>query len=122
MSYLVLSTKSPPGSNCQGPAGTPTAFDETIDLDNTALNGGGGFNVSNLVLQKTAWGTCVPVYPHDFIKVNTVFEVARFAGFNTAYTDKHPAYEYVNGPSGLGLTEGYFPEINADVVAGTWPS
>jgi hypothetical protein len=45
--------------------------------------------------------------------VNTVFEIARAAGLVTAYTDKHPAYDVVRGPSGTGLNLGYFPEINA---------
>ena len=39
--------------------------------------------------------------------------VIRSQGLVTAYTDKHPAYSSVNGPSGIGLTEGFFPDINA---------
>jgi predicted AlkP superfamily pyrophosphatase or phosphodiesterase len=35
------------------------------------------------------------------------------AGKQTAYTDKHPAYDLVRGPSGKGLSVGYFPEIAA---------
>jgi hypothetical protein len=34
-------------------------------------------------------------------------------GLETAYTDKHPAYDLARGPSGTGLTTGYFPEIAA---------
>lgn len=45
--------------------------------------------------------------------MNTVFEVAASLGLQTAYTDKHPAYDIVRGPSGQGLTTGYFPEIAA---------
>ena len=45
--------------------------------------------------------------------MNTVFEIARAAGKTTAYTDKHPAYDVVRGPSGTGLSLGYFPEIQA---------
>lgn len=50
-------------------------------------------------------------------------EVARSHGLETAYTDKHPAYDLLRGPSGTGLTTGYFPEIAAvgstiaDVIA-----
>lgn len=47
------------------------------------------------------------------LRVNTAFEVVRAAGYQTAYTDKHPAYDLVRGPSGTGLSEGYFPEIAA---------
>src|SRR5262249_14829497 len=57
-------------------------------------------------------GKCSSIYPHNRILVNTVFEVAREAGLQTAYVDKHPAYEIMNGPSGKGLSAGYFPEIN----------
>jgi hypothetical protein len=58
--------------------------------------------------------TCKPVYPHSYIKVNTVFEVARAAGLRTAWSDKHPAYEVLNGPSGTGVQDLFTPEINSD--------
>jgi len=45
--------------------------------------------------------------------VNTVFEIVHEAGKQTAYADKHPAYDLVRGPSGDGLTIGYFPEVDA---------
>jgi len=45
--------------------------------------------------------------------VNTIFELVHEAGKKTAYVDKHPAYDLVRGPSGKGLTVGYFPEIAA---------
>jgi hypothetical protein len=35
----------------------------------------------------------------------------------TAWSDKHPAYEIVSGPSGTGLDELYAPEINSTTVA-----
>ena len=41
--------------------------------------------------------TCKPVYPHQYLKVNTIFEVAHAAGLRTAWTDKHAAYEIING-------------------------
>jgi hypothetical protein len=58
--------------------------------------------------------TCTPVYPHQYIKVNTVFEVARAAGLRTAWSDKHAAYEVLNGPSGAGIQDLFTPEINSD--------
>ena len=60
-----------------------------------------------------SWGECQPIFPHDYLRVNTIFEVARGNGLNTVYLDKHPTYEFVNGPSGTGLTQGYFPEIGS---------
>ncbi len=58
--------------------------------------------------------TCRPVYPHSYLKVNTIFEVAREAGLRTAWSDKHPAYEILNGPSGVGVQDLFTPEINSD--------
>src|SRR5207245_9866522 len=58
--------------------------------------------------------TSKPVYPHQYIKVNTIFEVARAAGLRTAWSDKHAAYEIVNGPSGAGVQDLFTPEINSD--------
>jgi hypothetical protein len=58
-------------------------------------------------------GTCKGIYPHLRIEVNTAFEVVRAAGRQTAYVDKHPSYDIMNGPSGKGLSVGYFPEIQA---------
>ena len=57
--------------------------------------------------------TCKPVYPHQYLKVNTIFEVARAAGMRTAWSDKHPAYEILNGPSGSGIQDLFTPEINS---------
>jgi hypothetical protein len=46
--------------------------------------------------------------------VNTIFEVARAAGLRTAWSDKHAAYELLNGPSGSGVQDLFTPEINSD--------
>ena len=64
--------------------------------------------------------TCKPVYPHSYLKVNTVFEVARAANLRTAWADKHPAYEILNGPSGTGVQDLFTPEINSQVGSGDW--
>ena len=53
------------------------------------LSGGGGFNVSQLPYVKTSYGTCARILPSGFLRVNTIFEVARFAGLVTAYTGAH---------------------------------
>lgn len=57
--------------------------------------------------------TCKPLYPHSYLRVNTVFEVARQAGLRTAWSDKHAAYEILNGPSGEGVQDLFTPEINS---------
>ena len=45
--------------------------------------------------------------------MNTIFEVVRAHGGRTAWTDKHPSYEWTNGPSGRGVDDFYGPEINS---------
>ena len=66
--------------------------------------------------------TCVPEYPHNYLRVNTVFDVARSAGLRTAWSDKHPAYEILSGPSGTGIEDLFTPEINsvADSAGDDW--
>lgn len=61
--------------------------------------------------------TCTPVYPHQYLKVNTVFEVARRHGLVTAWSDKHPAYDLLQGPSGAGVQDLFTPEINSTANA-----
>ena len=56
-------------------------------------------------------GRCVPLHPHNAIRSNTFFEAVRAAGGVTAWADKHPAYDLVNGPSGKGVDDLYTPEI-----------
>ncbi|RDW59641.1 hypothetical protein BP6252_12728 [Coleophoma cylindrospora] len=106
--YLPYSTT---GTNCSGPPGAEVAYDESKDYNSTELFSG-GIDPQNLP-QTIINGKCVNVYPHQRLRVNTVFEVVHAAGLQTAYTDKHPSYDVVRGPSGKGLSVGYFPEIAA---------
>jgi hypothetical protein len=66
--------------------------------------------------------TCTAVYPHDYLRVNTVFNVARAHHLRTAWSDKHPAYEILDGPSGTGVQDLFTPEINsvADASGDDW--
>jgi hypothetical protein len=84
-------------------------YDESIEYNDTFLFSG-GIDPANLPMAIVN-GVCQVMYPHQRVRVNTVFEVVRAAGGQTAYTDKHAAYDLVRGPSGKGLSEGYFPEI-----------
>jgi hypothetical protein len=114
-----------PGSGCVGSPGTVPAYDESIDVNKTAYNAGGTLgdvltqiNPANLPMTK-AGGTCAPLYPHQFVKVNTIFEVIRAHGGQTAWADKHPAYDIVNGFSGTGVQDLFTPEVNSnDTTAG----
>jgi hypothetical protein len=85
------------------PIGTSTEYDEGINLNDVPgvhgqdlLNGGapsgdGGINSidpKRLVRDKN----CNPVYPWNFVRVNTVYGVIHGAGGYTAWSDKHPSY------------------------------
>ncbi len=109
---------SPPAAQgaglCPGTIGTVVAFDESIDNDTSKLDGGGGINPT--LLPRDPKRGCVPVYPHDYLRVNTVFEVVKASGGYTAWSDKHPSYDYVLGPSGSGVSDLASPEINSKVV------
>ncbi|MDP4179878.1 MAG: choice-of-anchor A family protein [Bacillota bacterium] len=102
----------PPVSDKAGDTpGTKARYDENIDIDPTKIDGGGGINPDNLPRDKD---TKQPVYPHDFLKVNTVFEVVSDKKCHTAWIDKNLAYDIVNGPSGKGVGDLYTPEIAAN--------
>ena len=101
---------SAPGSNCST-KGTDVVYDESVDKDPNALDAGGGIDPTKLPLDGSKG--CTPVYPHSFLQTNTIFEVARDAGMYTAWSDKHPAYEILNGPTGKGVADLYTPEIAA---------
>jgi hypothetical protein len=106
----------PGGANlCPGTVGTQVGFDEEIDIDLTRLDAGGGINPD--YLPRDPQNGCAPVYPHSFIRVNTMFEVVKAAGGYTAWSDKHLSYELVNGRSGHGVDDYYAPEINSIPVA-----
>jgi hypothetical protein len=108
-------TLSPPGSACTT-VGTAVVYDESIDLDATQPNGGGGIDATQLPLDPRRG--CTPVYPHQYLRVNTLFEVIQAAGRRTAWTDKHLSYELVNGPSGHGVDDLFTPEIAATLPNG----
>jgi len=91
--------------------GTNVLYDETIDKNFDEIDGGGGINPDNLPRDPS---TKKPVYPHNFLKTNTIFEVIKNAGYSTAWCDKHLAYDLLNGPSGKGIDDLYTPEIAAN--------
>jgi hypothetical protein len=100
-----------PGGACPGKIGTTVAMDEAIDIDLTKLDGGGGINPN--FLTRDPGKHCAPILPHQYLRVNTIFEVVKAHGGSTAWTDKHPSYEWLNGPSGHGVDDFYGPEINS---------
>jgi hypothetical protein len=101
----------PTNTSCQGQPGNMQVFDETIDVYNAS---GASLNVidpNTLPRYINRDGQCAPFYPHNAMQTNTIFEVVRAEGGRTAWADKHPAYDLVNGPSGTGVDDLYTPEI-----------
>ena len=70
---------SPPGSKCAS-IGTAVVYDSSIDNNPKALDGG-GINPQRLPLNPAK--SCTPVYPHDYVRVNNIFEVIKQAGGRT---------------------------------------
>jgi hypothetical protein len=104
---------SPAGSKC-ATKGTEIALDESIDFNPDAQDGGGGIDPQKVVLDGSKG--CKPVYPHELLRVNTVFEVIKAAGMHTAWTDKQVGYEILNGPSGHGIDDLFLPELHFNAV------
>ncbi len=124
----------PPGTTscpANAPRGTAVNYDESIDKDPSSLDAGQGLSglpgsilglsgdphtLINPAALPVDPQTCKPVYPSDYLKVNTIFEVARRHGLRTAWSDKHPAYEILDGPSGQGVQDFFTPEINSNAI------
>jgi hypothetical protein len=116
-------------TNCSGPVpGGEAAYHEFIDKNSNALDAGQGLpglpgsilnmtanplNVINPANLPVNPKTCKPIYPNQYLQVNTVFNVARDHGLRTAWSDKHPAYQMFDGPSGNGVQDFFTPEINS---------
>ena len=100
----------PADTKCASPAGNTMVFDESIDLYDSN-------NVSLDVIDPAklprhlVGGKCVSLFPHQAIRTNTIFEAVKAEGGRTAWADKHPAYDLVNGPSGKGVDDLFTPEI-----------
>ena len=129
----------PPGTtSCKGATpGTVVAYDESIDKNQDSIDAGQGLSgLPGSILQMTAHpetlinqaalpvdpSTCKPVMPNQYLKVNTVFDVLHAKGMRTAWSDKHPAYSILNGPSGNAIDDLFTPEINslADAAGNDW--
>jgi hypothetical protein len=113
------------------PTGAEVAYTEAADKNMNSIDAGQGLTgLPESILQMTGSpqtlldpaqlpvdpATCKPVYPHSYLQTNTIFEVARQSGLRTAWSDKHPAYEIFNGPSGTGVQDLFAPEINSQAA------
>jgi len=122
-------------TSCHGQAtGADVVFDSPDDINVNSLDAGQGIpglaSDPSKIMQMTGTPqtllnpatfpvdptTCQPIYPHSYLKVNTMFEVAKAAGLRTAWSDKHAVYESFNGPSGKGLDDFFAPEIDSTAI------
>ena len=122
-------------TSCAGVApGVEVTYFEQLDLNLNSIDAGSGVGdlSSFAAIQQNIYrmskqardaidptqlpvdpATCKPIYPHSYLRANTVFEVAKAHGLHTAWSDKHVAYDLVNGPSGAGVDDLFAPEINS---------
>jgi type I phosphodiesterase/nucleotide pyrophosphatase len=126
----------PPGTtNCILPApGAEVTYFEALDKNLGALDAGQGIvpdptgndpwanilkmtgdpvDVIDPLQLPVNPSTCKPIYPNQYLHVNTIFEVAHRHHLLTAWSDKHPAYLILSGPSGEGVDDFFTPEINS---------
>lgn len=120
------------------PPGTEVTYFKALDLNPLAIDAGFGVgaidtaaNIQANIYKLSGHATdlintgalpidpltCQPVYPHAYLHVNTIFEVAKVHGLHTAWSDKHAAYDLVKGPSGTGVDDLFAPEINSTIPA-----
>jgi hypothetical protein len=111
---------APGNTNCTGAPGINIVFDESIDKYNAS-----GISLDTIDPAKLPRGfkdgKCSAIYPHDAMRANTIFEVVKDHRGHTAWADKHPAYDLVNGPSGIGVDDLYTPEITNAPPTGSGP-
>jgi hypothetical protein len=119
-------------TNCSGPVpGAEVAYTEADDINLNSIDAGQGLTgLPGSILQMTANpldvinpanlpvdpNTCKPILPNQYLKVNTIFNVAHDHGLLTAWSDKHPAYQALSGPEGNGVDDYFTPEINSQAI------
>jgi hypothetical protein len=119
-------------TSCHGQAtGADVIYDSPDDKDVTRLDAGQGLaGLPGSILNMTSTPqdllnpatfpvdptTCKPIAPNQYLKVNTIFNVARDAGLLTAWSDKHPVYTSFNGPAGNGISDSFDPEIDSTAL------
>ncbi len=118
----------PAGSQCHGPRGAVVRLTGKLDLEEARLDGGSPHGLAGnsaaaidpqRLPERLRHGHCEPLWPHNYLRVNTVFGVLHAHGLRTAWIDKHPAYDILNGPGrpeegpGRNIDDFYAPEVHA---------
>jgi hypothetical protein len=129
--FAPASTSATP---CAVGPGAETNNAENLDKDQHSIDGGvptslTGSNSATAIdpnhLPGQRLGSrCAPVWPHNFVRNNTIFQVIHRHHMRTAWSDKHPAYDIINGNDpdsqpadgpGSNVDEFFAPEINSDL-------
>jgi len=122
-----------PGGTCTPNVinGTQTEYEEGVEFNQSFVNGigpggpystfdGGVKSINPMRLVRDPFNNCSPVYPWNFVRTNTIYGVIHAAGGYTAWSDKHPVYAVVSGPTGTNspsnLDDYYAPEVNSNIV------
>lgn len=108
--------------------GTQTEYEEGVEFNQSLVNGGGPYlpfdggvkSIDPTKLERDPFNGCKPVYPWNFVRTNTIYGVIHAAGGYTAWSDKHPVYAVVSGPTGTpfpsNVDDYYAPEVNSDMI------
>src|ERR1700730_10829987 len=130
---LFAPAGNPPAPCAKGP-GAEVNLAENIDKDQGMIDGGvraslTGLNSAvaidpNKLPGQKSGRSCQALWPHYFIRTNTIFGVLHKHGLRTAWSDKHPAYDIINGNKpntqpvngpGTNVDDFFAPEINSDL-------
>src|ERR1700730_16028822 len=123
-----------PGGTCTPNTinGTQTEVEEGVEFNQSFVNGigpggpystfdGGVNSIDPRKLERDPFNNCLPVYPWNFVRTNTIYGVIHAAGGYTAWSDKHPVYAVVSGPTGTNspsnVDDYYAPEVNSDILS-----
>jgi type I phosphodiesterase/nucleotide pyrophosphatase len=122
-----------PGGTCTPNRinGTQTEYEEGVEFNQSFVNGigpggpystfdGGVKSINPMRLVRDPFNNCSPVYPWNFVRTNTIYGVIHAAAGYAAWSDKHPVYAVVSGPTGTNspsnVDDYYAPEVNSDIV------
>jgi hypothetical protein len=130
----------PPGTtNCSGPVpGGNVIYDSPDEINPNSLDAGQGIpglaQDPAKIMQMTGHPqsllvpstfpvdptTCKPIWPNQYLQVNTIFNVIHDAGMRTAWSDKHAVYTSFNGPGGPpggdSINDFFGPEIDSNAI------
>jgi hypothetical protein len=109
------------------PNGTTTEYEEGVEFDQSKVNGGGPYDTTDAGIKsinpkrlpRDPFNHCLPVYPWQFLRTNSIYGVIHAAGGYTAWSDKHAVYAVVSGHgnNANNVDDYYSPEVNSVVIA-----